>query len=299
MTTQRTKTKQDRAAEGTTTMPETAETAGQRLPAPSAEDRRKLAIYQKMPEALQKAFPVVRKLFGCMINGDLVATHDIGKAVMLILQQERIYGSHAVEELAKLLDIPPTRLFWCRDLTKIFSRKEIEDLAAQRLPDGGPVTLDLLHVLYAIRPAARRQFWLGRLLQENFSPRRLLRAAQDAGDIKVVPSRPRDKRQPSAMVAAKQLAAAAERFRHQSGSVRENLFMAVDEMAPAQVNEELQDLLHKALTEVDVLAGLAAWCRTRLEKNLVRVDRVLRLRQQEQEATKVPPQVSGPTASAT
>jgi hypothetical protein len=129
-----------------------------------------------MGPALRKKFEEIQELFAHASREDALTRHRIGVLVAGVRDQEKTYGTRAVQTLADALGCNRTTLYRYAVVADNWSRPSLQRLLARRTAHGGSLTWSHLMVLAGVKDARDRDAMTERALAEGWSVDALARA---------------------------------------------------------------------------------------------------------------------------
>ena len=159
---------------------ETVDTASTAITIPPATQKiidlaqqRRMDILAEAPEALKKKIVEIQSRYQKDARARVMGNYMLGVLIREVMAKETVYGSKAVEQIARYFDTQPTNLYAFRQVAATFSSAQVDEASQKELPNGGYITFQHLIVISRIGEPDDRNRMLARTLNEGLSTSQL------------------------------------------------------------------------------------------------------------------------------
>jgi hypothetical protein len=152
----------------------------------AADDRGKVRAARERPNTLERAVRAIKKrgklwalyerLLGArrkLTDDELGARYEYGTIVHEAMSDQRVYGSDAVNLLARVIGMSPSSLYCDARVVTVFPPDRFADLRRRHNYFGVPLTYSHLVVLAGVKPSTRREQLLARSYAEGWTVKEL------------------------------------------------------------------------------------------------------------------------------
>lgn len=240
------------------------------------DQQKRAELLAAMTPALQQVAQRFDKLHATVTRGFLLTKYDMGMDVKKVLEETVKYGENAVGQLATYFDMSETDLYDLRNLTDIYDRKQVEELALKTMANGKHVTITHVLNISKVKAAKDRQKLWDRVFAESLTSNQLAdevaagyeRTHKRSGGRK--PARPT-----SPVAGAQQIASNVQTINNRFEVWKEAVFDTIDELEPTKIDEVLVVKLEEADAQITELENNITQYHERLRKNLKRAKDVV------------------------
>lgn len=137
------------------------------------------AVIDEMDAELKKVYRQVNRLFAKVQRDGMLAAWDVGALVKSVTNNERKYGTSAVEQLATALgtNFTAQKLLAYRQIANAFTRVRVEKLTTMRTEGGNRITITHLTILAGLNAEHIRDY-TKQVFREDLSTDALAAAIQ-------------------------------------------------------------------------------------------------------------------------
>lgn len=252
--------------------------------------KKRAEILQEMTAAGRKVAEEFEKKLGIGAQGIVMVQYDLGARLADVFENEADYGTGYCKQLAAYLSIPggETTLYSLRNFSQAFERGFVKDETTQPLANGQYLELGHWVKLSQLKDRSDVKAYLKRIRTESMSARELSREISATG-AKLRNSR-QGGRKPSApsspLAGLQQTFSLAQKFANLEDVLETNVFKAIDHMPAESVNETLQVKLGETKEKLTEMVATGQRALKHIDKNIERVERVLKDRPPEEKAEK-------------
>jgi len=126
-------------------------------------------VFEEMPEDLRKVALVFDEHERKRSRGNLMIAYVEGTKIREVIEKESVYGSQAVEMLAKYLNRNASQLYTLKTYASEYSKEDIEKLSTTQMENGEYLSYAHLTALMMIKAEKDRAATLTRVLNESLS----------------------------------------------------------------------------------------------------------------------------------
>jgi hypothetical protein len=229
-------------------------------------------VFEEMLPPLQAVAVAFDKEEGTRTSGTLLIAWREGNTLRKVIEQDAVYGSQAVEQLAKYLNTTTTHLYTLRTFALEYTREDLKAIGDRMTSDGGRLVLGHLTAIMGIKSQEQRKTMLERAFEESLSVNELQSEIKAVCEPKNARSGGRKPGKPaSPMGGLQQIVENAQTFTNRVGVWEEAVFDAIDDISPTQVTESTMVKLKAAeeMLESQIEASTRALKRVRTNIRVV------------------------------
>lgn len=221
----------------------------------------------EMPPALRKVCEKIQSQLSKNVLDNVRVKWNIGGIILAARQDEATYGSRALDQLAIALQISSPELHFLSRFHESFEKEQLQNLMAQKMANGSPLTLCHFREVMVL-PDADREEYLQHAIDNSLSYRQLAQEISEVVDRQQ--RRSRDVVPPRTLnQGIKQISTYSDQMLLRQSVWEEAIFDDLDKISASSCNDKL---LEKVTTLRDQQAQLALMA----QNNVTRSDSVIR-----------------------
>lgn len=219
----------------------------------------------------------------------MIVYYDLGSRLKRVLSNEAKYGTNAAEQLSAFWNIQggATTLYHMKNVAARFDRDFIGEQSAKEMTDGGRLTFNHWVKIAQVKDEKFVEPLLRKTFSDSLSVRDLeaeiisigaektTKRAAGAGRKQSVPKSP--------MAGLQKTFAAAQAFTNMVPVLEKNVFTAIDNMSPDNVDDTLLKRLNDTKEKLGTMRDGADSSIKHIERNITRVERVLAKKKEKEE----------------
>lgn len=251
-------------------------------------EKRRLALYAKMPPPLRKIAEEWKGLLGNTAKALAIVSYDMGTQIAKMTAKEGEYGPDPVKMLVEYFGLEggETELYNMRSFAQTFDRKFVQETGDRQMANGKFLSRGHWFAVMRLKEQKDREKAIEDVFKKSLSVNELelYIKSGDQGDRRVAKGKSTGRKPgtPTSPVAAIQkFMGLSLSFLNYEHVFTASVLDGINEMPPDKVNEALLEKLEAAKVELDRLATTASSVEERLETNIDRVRRVLESRHEE------------------
>lgn len=237
----------------------------------------KAKLLKSMPKAWQKNAVRALKINKGRARSEVLSRFDMGEIVINMADDEKKYGTHAVVNLAKFLDVGEVELWVFRRIATAFTKPELEKMLTQTFKNGGRWGYAHIAQLASVTDDRKRLALQKAVVKQSLTSRQLtLKIQKKLGDRTVRNKEGRKPNMPKSISGGlTQIKQQAVKIDHYMPGWEQAVFKRLREATPESLNADLLSQLKETRANEVKLQSSAKKVVQQLDVAITRVEHVV------------------------